>query len=125
MQNPNALARYFPTAPELQSISSDTIEMIGTSEQINHEKHHLNNFRAYRTQESAITKLWAEIERVGNSFTCDFSELINIATKAVFAVDVNVNVSRYGWRWSNSHLVLNCIHPSEKTDLNLVFYRGA
>jgi len=54
MQNPNALARYFPTAPELQSISSDTIEMIGTSEQTNHEKHHINNFSAYRTQESAI-----------------------------------------------------------------------
>jgi len=31
-QNPNALARYFLTAPVLQRISSDTIEMIGTSE---------------------------------------------------------------------------------------------
>jgi len=31
-QNPNALARYFLTVPELQRISSDTIEMIGTSE---------------------------------------------------------------------------------------------
>jgi len=93
-QNPNALARYFLTAPELQRISSDAIEMIGTSEQINHEKHHLNNVSAYRTQESAIAKIRAEIERVGNPFTYDSSELINIATKAVFAVDVGADVDR-------------------------------
>jgi len=31
-QNLNVLARYFLTAPELQRISSDTIELIGTSE---------------------------------------------------------------------------------------------
>jgi len=112
-QNPNAHARYFLTAPELQRISSDTIEMIGTSEQIYHEKHRLNHFSSYRTQESVITKISAD--RIGNLFTCDASELINIATKVVFAVDVAADVDQVV-----SHLVLNCIHPSEETELNPV-----
>jgi hypothetical protein len=83
-QQPNALARYFLIAPELNRICQETMQMTGMAEHRNMRRHHHDNISAVRTQETAITKIAAELERVGNPFLCEDSELINVATKAVF-----------------------------------------
>ena len=87
-QQPNALALYFLIAPELNRICQETMQMTGMAEHRNMRKHHHDNISAVRTQETAITQISAELERVGNPFLCEDAELINIATKALFTEDI-------------------------------------
>lgn len=39
-QQPNALARFFLTAPELQRVSQETLSMCGSSSKLEARKHH-------------------------------------------------------------------------------------
>ena len=89
-----ALIRYFLTAPELQRIAHETMEMTGMMDSTNQSKHHLGNISAATTQDKGIMKISKELERVGNPFTSVESDLINIATKTVFNGDIATDVGR-------------------------------
>jgi len=93
-QQPSALARYFLIAPELNCICQETMQMTGMAEHRSMRKHHPDSISAVRTQETAITKISAELELVGNPFVCEDSELINVATRAVFTEDIAADVMR-------------------------------
>ena len=47
-------------------------------------RHHCDNISSVRCQEKAIDILVKELNRVGNPFAGEESELINIATKGSF-----------------------------------------
>ena len=92
-QHPHALARYFLTAPELQRVAQETLQMAGNiMNDYDSGRHHLDNISAVQKQEKAIDKISQELERVGNPFTYEDSELINLMTKSVFTDDIASDV---------------------------------
>ena len=93
-QHPHALARYFLTSPELQRITQETLQMTAMVNDSDSGRHHLDNISAAQLQEKAIDKISRELERVGNPFAYDDSELINMVTKAVFSEDIASDVKR-------------------------------
>lgn len=92
-QQPSALARFFLTAPELQKLSQELLNITGSSSKQEATYHHLNSERAANFQDTAISTLRDELERIGNPFKYEGPELINISTKAVFSDQITADVS--------------------------------
>lgn len=92
-QHPNALTRFFLAAPELQRITEETLQMTGMSS-VGESKHHFDNASAARLQEEGISRISKELDRVGNPFAYEDSDLINLSTKAVFSSEIVKDVKR-------------------------------
>lgn len=93
-QHPKALARYFLTSAELLKTAHRTMDMISSTNSPSNFRHHLNSPTKTETQNAAISKIYNEIARLGDPFTLEGPDLVNIVTKEVFSPDIARDVDR-------------------------------
>ncbi|KAF2897476.1 hypothetical protein ILUMI_08698 [Ignelater luminosus] len=82
------------SAPELQRVSQETLNMYGSSLNQKARKRHKNNKTSAKDQDKTISILYGKLERIGNPFKSESPEFMNIATKAVFSKQVTSDDSR-------------------------------